>query len=161
MQQNNIIDKNGIIFDSDYKLKIKLESGAGGYVCGEETTLLNTMEGKRREPRLKPPFPTEKGVFSLPTIINNAETLCNVTYILNHSVREYKKIGIKDFPGTKLLSVSGHFKMNGIIEKRLDGLVTVEIYDNFVKLYTNSRVGSPLKIKTNENDELVWQYVIS
>jgi NADH-quinone oxidoreductase subunit F len=136
MEQNNIIDKNGMIFDSDYKIKIKLESGAGGYVCGEETTLLNTMEGNRREPRLKPPFPTEKGVFSLPTIINNAETLCNVTYILNHSVREYKKIGIKDFPGTKLLSVSGHFKMNGIIEIPM-GITINDLLDK-VKLENHS-----------------------
>jgi NADH-quinone oxidoreductase subunit F len=116
MEKNGIIGKNGKINNSNFKLKIKLESGAGGYVCGEETTLLNTMEGQRREPRLKPPFPTEKGVFSLPTIINNAETLCNITFILNNSINEFKKIGDKDFPGTKLLSISGHFKKSGILE---------------------------------------------
>lgn len=116
MEKNGIIGKNGKINNSNFKLKIKLESGAGGYVCGEETTLLNTMEGQRREPRLKPPFPTEKGVFSLPTIINNAETLCNITFILNNSINEFKQIGDKDFPGTKLLSISGHFKKSGILE---------------------------------------------
>ena len=119
-------------------MKIKLESGAGGYVCGEETTLLNTMEGNRREPRLKPPFPTEKGVFSLPTIINNAETLCNVTYILTHSVKDYKMVGDKDFPGTKLLSVSGHFKMNGIIEIPM-GITINDLLDKtkFTPIFVN------------------------
>jgi len=116
MENYKYIDKDGNIYNSSFKLKISLESGAGGYVCGEETTLLNTMEGNRREPRLKPPFPTEKGVFNMPTIINNAETLCNVTYIMDHSPEEYKNIGTKDFPGTKLLSVSGHFAKTGIIE---------------------------------------------
>ena len=116
MENDKYIDKNGNIYNSSFKLKISLESGAGGYVCGEETTLLNTMEGNRREPRLKPPFPTEKGVFNMPTIINNAETLCNVTYIMDHSSEEYKNVGTKDFPGTKLLSVSGHFAKSGIIE---------------------------------------------
>lgn len=116
MENDKYIDKDGNIYNSSFKLKISLESGAGGYVCGEETTLLNTMEGNRREPRLKPPFPTEKGVFNMPTIINNAETLCNVTYIMDHSSEEYKNIGTKDFPGTKLLSVSGHFAKTGIIE---------------------------------------------
>ena len=116
MENDKYIDKNGNIYNSSFKLKISLESGAGGYVCGEETTLLNTMEGNRREPRLKPPFPTEKGVFNMPTIINNAETLCNVTYIMDHSSEEYKNVGTKDFPGTKLLSVSGHFAKTGIIE---------------------------------------------
>ena len=82
MENDKYIDKNGNIYNSSFKLKISLESGAGGYVCGEETPLLNTMEGNRREPRLKPPFPTEKGVFNMPTIINNAETICNVTYIM-------------------------------------------------------------------------------
>ena len=116
MENNGIIKSDKTILYSSYKLNIKLESGAGGYVCGEETTLINTMEGDRREPRLKPPFPTEKGVFGVPTVINNAETLCNLPYIMNNSPSEFKNIGDPDFPGTKLLSISGHFNQSGILE---------------------------------------------
>jgi len=116
MENNGIINPDKTILNSSYKLNIKLESGAGGYVCGEETTLINTMEGDRREPRLKPPFPTEKGVFGVPTVINNAETLCNLPYIMNNSPSEFKNIGDPDFPGTKLLSISGHFNQSGILE---------------------------------------------
>ncbi len=116
MENNGIIKPDKTILNSSYKLNIKLESGAGGYVCGEETTLINTMEGDRREPRLKPPFPTEKGVFGVPTVINNAETLCNLPYIINNSPSEFKNIGDPNFPGTKLLSISGHFTQSGILE---------------------------------------------
>ncbi|HCH09828.1 MAG TPA: NADH-quinone oxidoreductase subunit E, partial [Dehalococcoidia bacterium] len=73
--------------------EVEIRRGAGGYVCGEETTLLNTLEGYRREPRLKPPFPTEAGLNAKPTVINNPETLASLPYILKNGASVFKAIG--------------------------------------------------------------------
>ena len=104
------------ILGSDFSANIKIIRGAGGYVCGEESTLLNTMEGKRREPRLRPPFPTESGYKNQPTIVNNVETLCNIPYILSYGDDEFRKQGLDDCPGTKIVSLSGKVDNPGAIE---------------------------------------------
>ncbi|MCH7654004.1 MAG: NADH-quinone oxidoreductase subunit F, partial [Chloroflexi bacterium] len=88
------------ILSSGYSLEVEIMRGAGGYVCGEETTLLNTMEGYRREPRLRPPFPTEQGLWAKPTVINNAETLCSLPYILSNGAKAYASVGSEDATGT-------------------------------------------------------------
>ena len=104
------------ILASGYSLEVEIMRGAGGYVCGEETTLLNTMEGYRREPRLRPPFPTEQGLWAKPTVINNAETLCSLPYILANGAKAYSEVGTDDATGTKIISLSGSVKRPGVAE---------------------------------------------
>jgi len=95
---------------------VEIRRGAGGYVCGEETTLLNTLEGYRREPRLKPPFPTEAGLNSKPTVINNPETLASLAYILKNGASVFKAIGTEADAGTKIISLSGVVNRSGVAE---------------------------------------------
>lgn len=104
------------ILGSGFDLDVEVRRGAGGYVCGEETTLLNTVEGHRREPRLRPPFPTEAGLWSMPTVINNAETLASVPYIMTKGASAFRAIGTDSDPGTKVVSVSGVVERPGIAE---------------------------------------------
>ena len=104
------------IMGTNFTIEIEIMKGAGGYVCGEESTLLNTIEGKRREPRLRPPFPTESGLNQQPTIINNVETLCNLPWIVLNGPGEFKKIGDTDTPGTKIISLSGSVNTPGVVE---------------------------------------------
>ena len=91
--------------NEDFDIEIQL--GAGAYICGEETALFKSIEGKRGFPRVKPPFPTTFGVFGKPTVINNVETLCNVPLIISKGSAEYRKIGTEKSPGPKLFCVSG------------------------------------------------------
>ena len=107
--------KDGIM-GSKWPVKIELRRGAGGYVCGEETTLINTMEGYRREPRLRPPFPTESGYLDSPTIINNAETLANLPHIFSSPISDFTAIGVENQSGTKLISLSGAVRRTGLAE---------------------------------------------
>lgn len=104
------------ILGSGYSLNVEILRGAGGYVCGEETTILNTLEGYRREPRLRPPFPTEAGLWAKPTIINNAETLANVPFILANGAAAFSKIGKGEASGTKIVSLSGSVQRPGVAE---------------------------------------------
>ena len=106
----------GNILGTGYSLDVEIRRGAGGYVCGEETTLLNTMEGYRREPRLRPPFPTESGLWAMPTVINNPETLCSVPFILANGADEFKSIGSDAASGTKIVSLSGSVQRAGVVE---------------------------------------------
>jgi len=99
-----------------FDFEIHIHMGAGAYVCGEETALINSMEGKRGEPSTKEYFPVEKGLFGKPTVINNVETLCAVPRILHMSLDKYLKIGTEATKGTKLLSVSGDCGRPGIYE---------------------------------------------
>ncbi|MFZ5903131.1 MAG: NAD(P)H-dependent oxidoreductase subunit E [Chloroflexota bacterium] len=95
---------------------IEVRLGAGAYICGEETALFESIEGKRGFPRVKPPFPTTHGVFGKPTVINNVETLCNVPLILSKGAAEYRKIGTEKSPGPKLFCVSGDVARPGLYE---------------------------------------------
>lgn len=104
------------IFGKDYSLDITVHRGAGAYICGEETALLESLEGKKGQPRIKPPFPAVKGLFGCPTVINNVETISALPYIINNGAESYKSIGTEKSPGTKLLSVSGHVKKPGVYE---------------------------------------------
>ncbi len=99
-------------FDFD----IRLQFGAGAYVCGEESALIESAEGKRGEPRDRPPFPVEKGYLDQPTVVNNVETLCSVVKVLLNGGEWYKSLGTKDSTGTKLLSVSGDCRYPGVYE---------------------------------------------
>ena len=104
------------ILGSGFSLSLQIRRGAGGYVCGEETTLLNTMEGYRREPRLRPPFPTESGLWARPTVINNPETLASVPYILAKGAQAFAEIGSETASGTKIVSLSGSVQRPGMAE---------------------------------------------
>ena len=104
------------VLGSGFDCAVTVRRGAGGYVCGEETTLLNTVEGRRREPRLRPPFPTDAGLYGEPTVINNAETLANLPAILLGGVRRFASVGLNEARGTRLVSLSGAVRRPGLAE---------------------------------------------
>ncbi len=112
------------ILDSGFDLEIYVHRGAGAYICGEETALLESLEGKRGNPRIKPPFPAVKGAWDRPTVVNNVETLAAVVPIINLGGEEYAKIGIGKSTGTKLISACGNINKPGVYE--IDMTISVE-----------------------------------
>ena len=104
------------ILGADFDLQVTVHLGAGAYICGEETALLNSLEGKRGEPRLKPPFPAVEGLYARPTIVNNVETLSNVPWIVINGGAAYDAIGPEGSRGTRLFSLSGHVQRPGNYE---------------------------------------------
>jgi NADH-quinone oxidoreductase subunit F len=114
------------ILGSDHSQSMWVHRGAGAYICGEETALLDSLEGKRGNPRLKPPFPANQGLYQGPTLINNVETLMNVPYILRMGGEEFAKIGTEASTGTKVVSVSGCVQRPGNYEVPL-GIPTREL----------------------------------
>lgn len=104
------------ILGSGYALQIYIHSSAGRYICGEETALINALEGKRAIPRAKPPFPQVSGLWGRPTIVNNVETLCNVHHIIQHGADWFQALGIGEDAGTKMYGVSGRVKNPGCWE---------------------------------------------
>ena len=104
------------ILGSRYDLDIEIFSGAGAYICGEETALIESIEGKRGEPRLRPPYPPTAGLFGKPTCVNNAETISNVPWIIRNGGEEYAKIGADCSPGTKLYILGGAVENPGVAE---------------------------------------------
>ena len=119
-QQIAEMEKAGILgdklFGGDYSLRIYTHLGAGAYICGEETALLESLEGKRGQPRVRPPFPPAVGLFGKPTIINNVETFANVPMILANGAEWYKAIGTADSAGVKVFSLSGRVRKPGNYE---------------------------------------------
>jgi NADH-quinone oxidoreductase subunit F len=118
------------ILGSGHSLSLVVHRGAGAYICGEETGLLDSLEGKRGNPRLKPPFPANQGLYKGPTLINNVETLATVPTIMRMGGEEYAKLGVETSTGTKLVSVSGHVKRPGNYEIEL-GMPAREIIYGF------------------------------
>ena len=104
------------ILGSGFSFDLGLRLGAGAFVCGEETALLTSIEGHRGEPRPRPPFPANKGVFGKPTVLNNVETWANITYIINNGADAYKAIGTEDTTGTKVFALGGKVKQAGLVE---------------------------------------------
>jgi NADH-quinone oxidoreductase subunit F len=104
------------ILGSGFSFDVEIRLGAGAYICGEETALFESIEGKRGFPRVKPPFPTTHGLFGKPTVINNVESLCNVPLILGKGAAEYRKIGTEKSPGPKLFCLSGDVAQPGVYE---------------------------------------------
>ncbi len=111
---NGLLGTN--LLGSDFSFDIEIRLGGGAYICGEETALFESIEGRRGFPRVKPPFPTTHGLFGKPTVINNVETLFNVPLIINRGVGEYRKIGTEKSPGPKLFCVSGDASRPGVYE---------------------------------------------
>ena len=104
------------LFGTDFSLEIYVHLGAGAYICGEETALLESLEGKLGQPRLRPPFPAAKGLYGKPTVVNNVETLANLPPILERGAEWYRSLGTKDSPGTKVFSLSGNVARPGNYE---------------------------------------------
>lgn len=104
------------ILGTDFSFDIHVVSGGGAYVCGEETALLESIEGKRGEPRFKPPYPASRGLYDKPTVINNVETLVNVPAIINNGAAWYKSFGLAGASGTKVYSLSGNLVNRGVFE---------------------------------------------
>lgn len=123
---NGFLGKN--ILGTDYSLDLYVHPGAGAYICGEETALLESLEGKRGNPRLKPPFPAIAGLYACPTVVNNVETIAAVVPIINMGGDEYAKIGVGKSTGTKLISASGHINKPGVYEIELGLPVEEFIY---------------------------------
>jgi NADH-quinone oxidoreductase subunit F len=113
-----------------YKLDITVHRGAGAYICGEETSLLNSLEGKRGWPRMKPPFPAVRGLFGQPTIVNNVETLMNIPEIVHRGGAWFAQLGLGKSGGTRVLSVSGHVKHPGVFELPM-GIPFRQLIDEF------------------------------
>ncbi|MEY4322691.1 MAG: hypothetical protein RL410_472 [Actinomycetota bacterium] len=104
---------------SGFNLDVVVHAGAGAYICGEETALLDSLEGRRGQPRLKPPFPAVAGLYASPTVINNVETIANIPYIVRNGADWLRQWGTEKSPGFKLFAVSGHVKRPGIYEAAL------------------------------------------
>jgi NADH-quinone oxidoreductase subunit F len=117
------------IMGSDFSTDIVIHKGAGAYICGEETSLMESLEGKRAYPRIKPPFPAQKGVFGQPTTINNVETLACVPLIVNNGAQWYAKIGAEKHPGPILYGLSGHVNKPGVFEYPSGMLISDLIYE--------------------------------
>ena len=135
---NGMIGKN--IMGSGYDLELVVAPGGGAYICGEETALLESLEGKRGNPRMKPPFPAVKGLWGCPTVVNNVETIAAVVPIVNHGGEDYAKIGIERSTGTKLISASGNLVRPGVYEIEMGVSVEEFIYgDDYCQGIANGK----------------------
>lgn len=130
------------IFGTDFSFRIHVHSGAGAYICGEETALIESIEGKRGEPRSRPPYPTTVGLWGKPTAVNNVETLANIPAILRHGADWFRGFGTPSSPGTKVYTVLGHVNSTGLIEVPM-GITLREV----ISIYAQGmRPGSVLKM---------------
>jgi NADH-quinone oxidoreductase subunit F len=127
-KQQGWLGKN--ILGKGYDLEIYVQRGAGAYICGEETALIESLEGKRGNPRIKPPFPAVKGVWGCPTVVNNVETIAAVCPIINMGGEEYAKIGVGRSTGTKLISACGNINKPGVYEIDMTCSVEEFIYSD-------------------------------
>ncbi len=113
-RERGYLGKN--LFGTDFEFDIEIKFGAGAFVCGEETALIHSMEGKRGEPTSKPPYPAEKGFWDMPTVVNNVETLVNVPRIILNGVEWFREVGTEKSPGTKVFALSGKINNVGLVE---------------------------------------------
>ena len=131
MTMNNgvygLLGKN--ILGTDFSFDVHIRLGAGAFVCGEETALLNSIEGKRGMPRPRPPFPAVKGLWDKPTIVNNVETLACVPFILREGVAEFTKYGTEKSKGTKVFALGGKINNVGLVEIPMGTTLRELIYD--------------------------------
>ncbi len=117
------------ILGTGFSFDIKVKEGAGAFVCGEETALFASIEGERGMPRLRPPFPAEKGLWQKPTNNNNVETYANVPWIINNGAKAYRKYGTKDSPGTKVFALAGKVKRGGLAEVPMGMSIRELVFD--------------------------------
>ncbi len=126
-KERGLLGKN--IFDSGFDFDIEIKYGAGAFVCGEETALIHSMEGKRGEPTTKPPFPAESGYWGKPTNVNNVETFANIPFIINDEEGVFKNMGTKNSPGTKVFALAGKINNIGLIEIPMGTTLREVIYE--------------------------------
>lgn len=127
-RESNYLGKN--ILGTDFSFDLEIRRGAGAYECGEETALFESIEGKRGEPRTKPPFPVQVGLFNRPTVINNVETLSNIPFIISEGAEEYRKLGTEKSPGTRLVCLSGQVNRGGTYEVPMGVTLREIIYEH-------------------------------
>jgi NADH-quinone oxidoreductase subunit F len=128
LYEKGFLGKN--ILGTDFNLDIYCHPGGGAYICGEETALIEALEGKRGNPRMKPPYPAVNGLYGNPTVVNNVETLASIPWIINNGGEEYAKIGIGKSTGTKLISACGHINKPGVYEIEMGLPVEEFIYSD-------------------------------
>ena len=126
-KERGLLGKN--IFNSGFDFDIEIKYGAGAFVCGEETALIHSMEGKRGEPTTKPPFPAESGYWGKPTNVNNVETFANIPFIINDEEGVFKNMGTKSSPGTKVFALAGKINNIGLIEIPMGTTLREVIYE--------------------------------
>jgi bidirectional [NiFe] hydrogenase diaphorase subunit len=119
----------GRILDSGFQFRIDLRIGAGAFVCGEETALIASIEGKRGQPRQRPPYPPEAGLWNAPTLINNVETFANIPPIINQGGEWYASIGTEKSKGTKVFALAGHIQHTGLIEVPMGTTLRTILFD--------------------------------
>lgn len=117
------------VFGTDFSFDIEIKKGAGAFVCGEETALLRSVEGKRGEPVTRPPYPAQKGAFGCPTAINNVETFANVAHIVLKGAKWFASIGTQNSKGTKVFALSGKIKNTGLVELPMGSTIREIVYD--------------------------------
>lgn len=145
-KENNLLGEN--ILNSGFNLEIKIKKGAGAFVCGEETALIGSIEGKRGMPNPRPPFPTEQGAFGCPTVINNVETLANVPGVLRHGGDWFASVGTDNSKGTKVFALTGKINNAGLVEVPM-GIslreIIFEIGNGIIddKKYKSVQIGGP------------------
>jgi NADH-quinone oxidoreductase subunit F len=135
------------IFGSDFSFHFKLIKAQGAYICGEETALLSSIEGQRPEVRVRPPYPAQQGLFNLPTVVNNVETLANLPFIMQHGGKAFASIGTPKSTGTKLISLDGYFNHPGIYEVDMGTPLNVVVNDlggGFRQPVKALHIGGPL-----------------
>jgi NADP-reducing hydrogenase subunit HndC len=120
------------IFNTNFNFHIHLHTGAGAYVCGEETALIESIEGKRGEPRARPPYPVTHGLWNKPTLVNNVETLANIPAILRNGAEWYRSFGTPSSPGTKVYTIMGNVNFSGVIEVPM-GITLREVINIYAK----------------------------
>ena len=126
-QEYNLLGQN--ILNTGISFDIEIVRGAGAFVCGEETALIKSIEGFRGEPRQRPPYPIQKGIFGQPTCINNVETFANIPVIINQGAEEYAKVGVPGNTGTKIFSLVGKIRNTGLVEVPLGITINEVVYD--------------------------------
>jgi len=145
LRENNLIGRR--ILGSNFNFDFKVIKAMGAYICGEETALLSSIEGQRPEVRVRPPYPTQVGLFNKPTVVNNVETLANIPYILAHGGTHYAAIGTVKSTGTKLVSLDSHFNRPGIYEVDMGTPLEIVIHElgkGFNKKIKALHIGGPL-----------------
>ena len=136
-QENGVLGAN--ILGSDFNFELQLIKGAGAYICGDETSLLNSIEGKRPRSRIKPPYPIQSGLYSKPTLVNNVETLAAAVEVIKQGVEAYTDLGTTESNGSKLISLSGEVNEPGVYEVEFAALTIREIIDELGKGIRNNR----------------------
>jgi len=131
-----ILGKN--VFGSGFDFDVHIHSGAGAYICGEETALIESIEGKRGEPRARPPYPTTNGLWNMPTLVNNVETLANIPPIIRNGANWYRSFGTANSPGTKVYTILGNVNTTGLIEVPM-GITLREVIAIYAKGMKNGR----------------------